>query len=187
MRLFSRRRRIPLESTAPRSSPTAGPRGNRTVTLLVVVPGERSADGSLSLQGRIQAGMVANALAGEPVAAILASDSEACRAMVGPLAERHESIPTRPLPDTADDPAGFIRSLFADYAGATLAVAMEENVLRGILSALDDVDPAERTPVPVSPASITRLRIRPDLSYSVRFDDTDHLDLPSGSIGGLGS
>ncbi|MFW6288237.1 MAG: hypothetical protein ACOC2Q_00485, partial [Spirochaetota bacterium] len=169
------------------SSPSGGSGGNRTVTLLVVVPGERSSDGSLTLQGRIQAGMVASALADEPVAAILAAESEVCRAMVGPLAARRESVPTRPLPQPSEDPTSFIRSLFADYPGRTLVVAMDEETLRGLLSALDGVAPAERTRAPVSPASITRLRIRPDLSYSARFNDTDHLDLPMGSIGGIDS
>lgn len=155
------------------------------MTLLVVVPGDRSADGSLSLQGTIQAGMVANALADEPIAALLASESGACRAMLGPLAQRRESTPTRPLPAQPDDPTALIRSLLADYPGETLVVAADEEALREILSALDDVDPAERTRAPVSPASITRIRIRPDLSYSARFNDTDHLDLPMGSVGGI--
>ncbi len=190
MRLFKRRRRISLESTTARptlSGGSGGTGGNRTVTLLVVVPGELSADGSLSLQGTIQAGMVANALADEPIAAILASESGPCRAMVDPLAGRRESIPTRPLPEATEDPSGLIRSLLADYPGKTLVVAVDENALRGILSALDGIDPAEHNPAPVSPASITRLRVRPDLSYSARFNDTDHLDLPMGNIGGLGS
>ena len=182
MRLFKRRPRLQPVSPS-QSAPPSG--GSRAITLLVVVPGELTPEGSLSLQGTIQAGMVATALADERVAAFLASESEPCRAMLRPLAERRETIPTRPLPAGEDDPAGLIRSFLTDYPGRTLVVILEDDLLRGILSVLDGVEKQDHAPPPVSPASITRLRIRPDLSYSARFDDTEHLDLPMGSVGGF--
>ena len=166
------------EALEPEADDTARRSGEEQATVTIVLRGEHDHGGELTLQGSIQAGLVADTLARETVDAVIACPSGGCRATAERIAEGLKSaeVGEFALPD---DPAG-ARSALADlqqaHAGGSVVLVADERLLHRMLTALEGLAPAEGTPPRVDPGSITRLRLRPDLSYSLRLNDTDHLD-----------
>lgn len=162
----------------PEAEDTAGRSGDAQATVTIVLRGDHDDGGELTLQGSIQAGLVADTLVRETVDAVLACSTGGCRATAERIAEGRESaeVGEFALPD---DPAG-ARSALADlqqaHAAGFVVLVADERLLHRMLTALDGLAPDEGTPPRVDPGSITRLRLRPDLSYSLRLNDTDHLD-----------
>ena len=162
----------------PEDDDTARRSGEEQATVTIVLRGEHDDGGELTLQGSIQAGLVADTLARETVDAVIACPSGGCRATAERIAEGRKSaeVGEFALPD---DPAG-ARSALADlqqaHAAASVVLVADERLLHRMLAALEGLAPDEGTPPRVDPGSITRLRLRPDLSYSLRLNDTDHLD-----------
>lgn len=149
---------------------------------MLVLHGEHSDSGELTLQGSIQAGLVADALAPQaatgPVDAVLACDRSGCRATADLIAGKHSGIETSPFeaPGDTDGLLGTLQDLQRRYAGRAAVVVVDETLLHRILSTLEGLPPEESTPPRIEAASITRLKLRPDLSYSLSLNDTEHLD-----------
>jgi broad specificity phosphatase PhoE len=168
---------------AGRDAPAHGsdaPPGSRDeqVTVTIVLSGEHNEGGELTLQGSIQAGLVAGALANETVGGVLACSTAGCRATAERIAEGRESVEVGEfaLPDTPAGTRPALADLQQAHAGRSVVLVADERLLHLMLNALDGLSPGEDTPPRVDPGSITRLRLRPDLSYSLRLNDTDHLD-----------
>lgn len=148
----------------------------------MVLHGEHSESGELTLQGSIQAGLVADALApqaaAEPIDAVFACELPGCRATADRIAEKHAAIEASPLetPGDADSLLGILEDLQRRYAGRAVVLVADEALLHRVLSTLEGLPPEESTPPHIEAASITRLKLRPDLSYSLSLNDTEHLD-----------
>lgn len=153
------------------------------VTIALVLHAEHDTDGSLSLQGSIQAGLVADALADRGLRAVLACDTPSCRGTAEPIAAKHHEIVLENFDAPAVDAAlrRRLAELHRAYAGGEIVLVTDDTLLERIVGALDELPPQERTVPPVAPASITRLRLRADLSYSVSINNTEHLDDVTGS------
>lgn len=153
------------------------------VTIALVLHAEHDADGSLSLQGSIQAVLVADALADRSLRAVLACDTPSCRGTAEPIAAKHDAVELENFDAPAVDAA--LRARLADlhstYAGGEIVLVTDDTLLKRIVGALDELPPQERSVPQIAPASITRLRLRADLSYSVSINDTEHLDDVTGS------
>ena len=162
----------------PKADDTGRRSGDTQATVSIVLRGEHDDGGELTLQGSIQADLVADALARETVDAVLACPTAGCRSTAERIAEGRESgeVGEFAVPDDPDGARSALADLQQAHAGGSVVLVSDERLLHRMLTALDGLAPDEGTPPRVDPGSITRLRLRPDLSYSLRLNDTDHLD-----------
>lgn len=143
------------------------------LSLHVVLQGEHTPDGTLTLQGSIQAGLIAKALAGIPLSRVLSVDTAGCRATAEKVAAeqagtcgevRDLSSPTREL----------LAELVSELGGTNAAIVVDDRRLEELLAILEEREIGPRREA--RPASITRITISEDLSYRMRFNDVTHLE-----------
>ncbi|NBF40589.1 MAG: hypothetical protein GVY14_09245 [Spirochaetes bacterium] len=114
----------------------------------------------------------------EPVDAVFACEHPGCRGTADLIAGKHSGIETSRFeaPGDANGLRGTLEDLQRRYAGRVAVVVVDETLLHRILSTLEGLPPEETTLPHMEVASITRLKLRPDLSYSLSLNDTEHLD-----------
>jgi broad specificity phosphatase PhoE len=147
-----------------------------STTVIVALAGEDSEEGELTLQGSIQVGLQADALSDEAAAAVLTCRRPSCRQTAEKIAEHHGGLEPRPFPPEHATVASALEALPGEYPGQTVILTADQQTLHRIRSALEGLSPEETTPREAAAASITRITLRSDMSYSLRFNDTDHLD-----------
>jgi|GEM_PF-4683192 len=145
------------------------------LSLHVVLQGEHTPDGALTLQGSIQAGLIAKALAGIPLSRVLSVDTAGCRATAEKIAAeqagtcgevRDLSSPTREL----------LAELVSELGGTNAAIVVDDRRLEELLAILEEREPGAASRHEASPASISRITLSEDLSYRMRFNDVTHLE-----------
>lgn len=141
-----------------------------------MLPGEQSGGAELTLQGSVQVGLLARALREESLQGLYSCNTKGCLSTAEKIREGRADLETREVPREKVEIAEWLLALRAQYAGARVLLVADEPVLRRILAGLEDVEPNETSIPPLSPASISRLTIRQDLSFSMRINNTDHLD-----------
>jgi broad specificity phosphatase PhoE len=171
----------PARAPNPAGEP-APPPADAPALIVLVLHGEHSDSGELTLQGSIQAGFVADALAPQaatgPIDAVFACERPGCRGTADLIAGKHDGVEASPFeaPGDAEGLLGTLEDLQRRYAGRAAVVVVDETLLHRILSTLEGLPPEESAPPHIEAASITRLKLRPDLSYSLSLNDTEHLD-----------
>lgn len=163
-RVFSRKKRNP--EGAPTTEPSP-------LTLLVVLLGEHDEEGRLTLQGSIQAGLVVKALADDPIGRLLAADTPGCGATAEKIAAGRAQITTEQLEHPTRE---LLLGLVDAHGGSAAALVLDEQRLEELLAILEERDAGDGPTHTAAPASITRITISQDLSYRMRFNDTEHLE-----------
>jgi len=158
------------------SSEAASDAGDQRVELLVVVPGELSGTGELTLQGSVQVGLLTKALREERLDGLYSCDTGGCLRTAEKIGEGRAGLEIRAVPRESAEIAEWLSALRGYYAGRRVLLVADETVLRRILAGLEEVAPEETSIPPLGPASISRITIRQDLSFSMRVNNTDHLD-----------
>jgi hypothetical protein len=143
------------------------------VSLVVVRHGEHRRGGTLTLQGSIQAGLVAKTLATDPVRRVIAIDRPYCSDTAAKIAERHRSVTV----ETVERPTiSLLVQLVDEHPGETIVLVVDDSQLDYLFALLEERSPGGDVHRRVAPASITRVTLAQDLSYRMRFNDTAHLD-----------
>lgn len=167
------------KATAEEAQASAGSQAqaeDQPVELLVVLPGEQSGQSELTLQGSVQVGLLAQTLRQESLDGLYSCDTAGCLSTAEKIREGRAELETRAVPRASAEIAEWLAALRSRYAGCRVLLVADETVLRRILAGLEGVTPDETSIPPLSPASISRLTIRQDLSFSMRVNNTDHLD-----------
>lgn len=156
------------------------------LSLHVVLQGEHTPDGALTLQGSIQAGLIAKALAGIPLSRVLSVDTAGCRATAERIAAgRAGAAPdatgtTGAAPGVIREAPALTRELLAELvselAGTNAAIVVDDRRLEELLAILEEREPGAASRHEASPASISRITLSEDLSYRMRFNDVTHLE-----------
>jgi len=144
--------------------------------MLVVLHGDHDRDCALKLQGSIKAGLAAAALAEEDVAAVMSVDLPSCRSTAEKIHERHADQPFHVVADTPKEWGRRLQRLAARFSGKTVVLVIDETGAHHLFSDLEGPEPDKAPRHPLTPAGITRITLRPNGGYSMRLDNTDHLD-----------
>lgn len=149
---------------------------DRSVNLVLVLPGEQSAQSELTLQGSIQVGLLVKALSEDRIDGLYACEQASCMSTAEKIREDRSGLEIQPFPHDPEQIPEWLSEVRASYAGATVLLVAEESALHWILGALEGGSNSEISIPSLSPASLSRTTIRPDMSYTLRVNNTDHLD-----------
>jgi broad specificity phosphatase PhoE len=141
-----------------------------------VLHGDHDRDYNLELQGSIKAGLIAGALSEDEPAAVLTVDLPSCRNTAEKVHEKHPGIPFRTVEGGLNDWDHKLAQLAREFAGRRIVLVIDEAGAHHLFCSVEGLEPDEAPRHPLSPGGITRITLRPTGAYSMRLNNTEHLD-----------